>query len=68
MLELWKDTKLERMISTMHDVTTVNTGRKDKKTNMEIKEPDVVVHYNKFMKGVDKADKCLSYYAVLRET
>jgi len=35
----------------IHDTTIVNTGRKDRKTNMEIKKPYSVVHYNKFMKG-----------------
>ena len=28
-----------QMISTIHDATIVNTGRKDGKTNMEIKKP-----------------------------
>jgi len=30
------------MISTIHDATVVNTGRKDRKTNMEIKKPYAV--------------------------
>jgi len=55
-------------ISTIHDATVVRTGRKDRKTNMEIKKPYVVVQYNKFMKGVDRADQYLSYYSVLRKT
>jgi len=56
------------MISTIHEATTVNTGRKDRKTNMEIKKPYAVVQYNKFMKGIDRADQYLSYYSVLRKT
>jgi hypothetical protein len=36
------------MISMIHEVTTVNTGRKDRKTNMEIKKPYAVVQYSKF--------------------
>jgi hypothetical protein len=56
------------MISTIHDATIVNTGRKDRKTNMEIKKPYAVVQYSKFMKGKDRADQCLSYYSVLRKT
>ena len=56
------------MISTIHDATFVNTGRKDRKTNMEIKKPYAVVQYNKFLKGVDRADQYLSYYSVLRKT
>ena len=35
---------------------------------MEIKKPYAVVLYNKFMKGVDRADQYLSYYSVLRKT
>jgi len=40
------------MISMMHDATIVNTGRKDRKTNMEIKKPYTVDQYNKFIKDV----------------
>ena len=56
------------MISTIHDATVVSTGRKDRKTNMEIKKPYAVVQYNKFIKGVDRADQYLSYYSILRRT
>ena len=35
---------------------------------MEIKKPYVVVQYNKFMKGVERADRYLSFYSVLRKT
>jgi hypothetical protein len=31
------------MISTIHDATVVTTGRKDRKTNPEIKKPEAVV-------------------------
>jgi hypothetical protein len=34
------------MISRIHEVTNVNTGQKDRKTNMEIKKPYAVVQYN----------------------
>jgi len=56
------------MISTIHDATIVNKGRKDKKTNMEIKKPYAVVQYNKFIKGVDRADQYLTYYSILKKT
>jgi len=55
------------MISTIHDTTIVNTGQKDRKTNMEIKLYAVVQH-NKFKKGIDRADEYLSYYSLLRKT
>jgi len=56
------------MVSTIHDTTVVNRGRKDRKTNMEIKKPYAVVQYSKFIKGIDRADQFLSYYSVLRKT
>ena len=40
------------MLSMIHDVTIVNTGRRDRKTNMEIKKPYTVVQYNKFIEGL----------------
>ena len=55
-----------RTISTIHDATTVNKGRKDR--NMEIKKPYAVFQYNKFIKDVDRADQHLSYYSVLKKT
>jgi len=56
------------MISTIHDATTVNKGRKDRNTNMEIKKPYAVVQYNKYIKGIDRADQYLTYYSVLKKT
>jgi hypothetical protein len=50
------------MISTIHDATIVNKGRKDRKTNMEIKKPYAVVQYNISIKDIDRADQYLSYY------
>jgi hypothetical protein len=59
MVLVWKDKRLVRMISTIHEATTVNTGRKDRKTNMEIKKLYAVVRYNKSVKGVNRADQLL---------
>jgi hypothetical protein len=39
------------MISTIHVVTIVNTGQRDRKTKMEIQKPYAVLQYNKFMKA-----------------
>jgi len=38
------------------EATIVNTGWKDRKTNMEIRKPYAVIQYSKFMKGIDRAD------------
>ena len=56
------------MISVIHEATIANRGRKERKTNMEIKKPYAVVQYNKFIEDVDGADQYLSYYSVLKKT
>jgi hypothetical protein len=56
------------MISTIHEATIVNTRRKDRRINLEIKKPHAVVQYGKFMTGVDRANQYLSYYSVLKNT
>ena len=35
MVQVWKDKILVGMISAIHEATIVNTGQKDRKTNME---------------------------------
>jgi hypothetical protein len=52
----------------MHDATVVNKGRKDRKTNLEIKKPNAVGHYNKFIKDVGGAEQYLSHYSFLKKT
>jgi hypothetical protein len=52
MVQVWKDKRLVQMIIMIHYATAVvSTGRKDRKTNMEINKPYSVVQCNKFMKG-----------------
>ena len=46
MVQVWKDKRLVCMISTIHDATIVNSGRKDRKRNMEIKKSYPIVQYN----------------------
>jgi hypothetical protein len=55
------DKILVRLINMIHDATVVNTERKDRRTGPDIKKPYIVFQYNKFIKDVDKTDKCLSY-------
>jgi hypothetical protein len=40
----------------IHDTTVLNTGRKDRRTDLEIKQPYAVFQDNMFMKGIDRAD------------
>jgi hypothetical protein len=60
--------RLVKMISVIHDATTVNTGQTDRKTDMETKKPCAVLQYNEFIKDVDRANQYLSYYSVLKKT
>ena len=48
------------MVSTIHDTSVANKEREDRKTNMEVNKPYAVVQYNKFIKGIDRADQYLS--------
>ena len=45
-----------RTVSTEHEAEIVRTGRKDRKTNLEIKKPGAVGQCNEFIKDVDRAD------------
>jgi hypothetical protein len=45
-VQVWRDKRLVRMIITIRDATVVSTGRKNRKTNMEIKKSYAVVQYN----------------------
>jgi hypothetical protein len=60
--------RLVRLVGIIHDATVLNTGRKDRRTDLEIKQPYAVFQYSIFMKGIDRADQYLSYYSVLRRT
>jgi len=62
MVQVWKDK------TCANDATVINKGRKDWKTNRGIKKPYAVGQYNKFIKGVDRADQYLSFYSALRKT
>ena len=67
-VHVWKDIRLVQMTSMIHDATTVNTGRNDSKTNVEIKSLTLMPSTMNCMKGIDWADQYLSYYSVLKKT
>jgi hypothetical protein len=66
-VKVWTDKRLVQVKSTVHDTTVISAGRKHR-TDLEIKKPFAVFQCIKFMKGIDRADKYLSYYSVLRKT
>jgi len=55
------------MVSMIHDTSVANKEREDRKTNMEINKPYAVVQYNKFIRGMDRADQYLSCNSVLNK-
>lgn len=68
--QIWKPTKTKiiRIISTIHNSGLVDTTKKCRKTNSTIKKPASILDYNKYMKGVDRADQFLCYYPIYRKT
>jgi hypothetical protein len=57
------DRRLERMESTIHVATVVNTGRKNIRTDFKIKKHNSVFQCSKFMMNVDTADKYHSFHS-----
>ena len=68
LLLVWKDKRDVRMISTIHDISVSDTGKKNRKTGEDIVKPVCINQYNVHMKGVERADQYLSYYPILRKT
>jgi hypothetical protein len=68
MVQVWKDRRPVQMISAIRDLGMLNMGRKDIKTNLEVKKLHYIVQCSKFVKIVDRADQYLIYYSVLKKT
>lgn len=67
LVQKWSTTKkLITMISTIHSADMVECA--SKRTKKKIMKPICVREYNKFMKGVDRADQYLLYYSICRKT
>ncbi|CAG5016438.1 unnamed protein product [Parnassius apollo] len=64
----WVDKRQLLMISTLKEDkdVLVNTGKKNRKTNEDIKKPTCVLTYNNNKKGVDFSDQMSSYYSTLK--
>jgi hypothetical protein len=52
LLLVWKDKRDVRMISTIHDTSVSNTGKKNRKTGEDIVKPVCINQYNAHVKGV----------------
>lgn len=68
LLQVWQHKRTVRMISTIHSATMVESENMDWATKEKIWKPISIIDYNKFMKGVDRADQYLSYFSIVRRT
>lgn len=68
LLQIWQTKRPVRMITTIHPASIVESHNVDKNTKAKIWKPTCVIDYNKYMKGVDRADQYLSYYSIVRRT
>lgn len=64
--QIWRSKRVVRMISSIHSARMIESHNKDKKTRKNIYKPECVIQYNKYMKGVERADQYLAYYSILR--
>jgi len=64
----WMDRKTVTILSTCHDdVEMTNTSKINRKTNMPVIKPKVVIDYNNSMNAVDKQDQQLSSFPVMHK-
>uniref|UniRef100_G1Q6F5 PiggyBac transposable element-derived protein domain-containing protein n=1 Tax=Myotis lucifugus TaxID=59463 RepID=G1Q6F5_MYOLU len=68
LLLAWKDKRVVRMISTIHDTSVSTTGKKNRKMGENIVKPTCIKEYNAHVKGIDRADQFLSCCSILRKT
>lgn len=65
MMGKWRDKREVLFMSTEHSATLKETTTK---RGEEKVKPDAIIHYNKYMSGVDRKDQMLSYNACDRKT
>jgi hypothetical protein len=64
----WMDRKPVTILSTRHDdVEMTNMGKINRKTNLPVIKPKVVIDYNNSMNAVDKQDQQLSSFPVMHK-
>lgn len=63
----WKDKRDVLMLSTYHNLTITNTGKKDRKKE-DIKKPISIIDYNNGKAGIDLSDQLSSYSTPVRKS
>ena len=57
----WRDKRDVTMLSTRHNITLVDTGKKKNRNNETIMKPKIIVDYNSGKAGIDLSDQLSSY-------
>lgn len=69
LLEVWNNGRRNvNMISTIHSAQLMESTSRRKRSTVPIQKPNSIMNYNKYMKGVDRADQYLAYYSIFRKT
>ncbi|GBO06914.1 PiggyBac transposable element-derived protein 4 [Araneus ventricosus] len=69
LLQVWNNGKRNvNMISTIHSAQMVESRNRSRTSHCPIQKPISIIDYNKYLKGVDRADQYLSYYSIFRKT
>ena len=63
----WWERKDMLMLSTIHEMIFVETGKVDREGN-KIEKPEAVYYYCSRMGGVDLSDQLLNYFTFLRKS
>lgn len=68
LLQIWNNGKRNvNMISTIHSAQVMETLSVNEGSTKPIRKPESIIEYNKYTKGVDRADQYLSYYPIFRK-
>lgn len=60
LLQIWNNGKRNvNMISTIHSARIMESGSVNRRSHISIQKPESIIDYNKYMKGVDRADQCI---------
>lgn len=67
LIQLWKNKKINKMISTIHDskMASTTTNKYDKNV---CAKPNCILDFNKYMRRVERVEQYFSYCGVLRNT
>nr|XP_012147783.1 PREDICTED: piggyBac transposable element-derived protein 4-like [Megachile rotundata] len=69
LLEAWNNgRRTVNMISTIHSAQLMESTSRSRRSRAPIQKPNSIINYNKYMKGVDRADQYLAYYSIFRKT